>query len=118
MSVGSTASVVFSDRRKQLLQAMGYTVWQFKPRMADQHCLTLELDCETLASPVVSAMLAFVGLDVEQARRHEQAGGRLLLCWQAPGTALVLPPASALRHAAGKRSVWPALRALRRSLAL
>lgn len=117
MSAGGTASAAFSDRHRQLLQAMGYSVWRFTPRGADDQCLTLELDRDSLASPVFAAMLAFAGLDIEQARRQEQHGGRLALRWAMPGTALVLPATSALRQAAVKRSVWPALRAVRRLLA-
>jgi len=117
MSAGSAPALQFSPRQKQLLQAMGYTVWQPVQRVAASQRLALELDASAIQSPVLKAMLAFVGLDIEQARASNVSAERLSLSWEMPGTALVLPGTSALRSAAVKRSVWPALRAMRRSLA-
>src|SRR3546814_8933220 len=76
--------------------------------------LALELDRSALDSPVFKAMLAFAGLDIEQALANDLPGERVSLSWAMPGTTLVLPGAAALRSAAVKRSVWPALRAMRR----
>lgn len=119
MSAGSMpASVSFSPRQKQLLQAMGYTVWRPVQRIPARQRLALELDRSTLDSPVFKAMLAFVGLDIAQALAHDLPGERLSLTWAVPGTTLVLPGTAELRRAAVKRRLWPALRALRRHAGL
>src|SRR3546814_1333759 len=67
--------------------------------------LALELDRSALDSPVFKAMLAFAGLDIEQALANDLPGERVSLSWAMPGTTLVLPGAAALRSAAVKRSV-------------
>lgn len=117
MSAGSAPALQFSPRQKHLLQAMGYTLWQPVQRLPAANCLAVEMDSDAVASPVVSAMLSFAGLDIARARTQALHGGRVTLSWELPGAALVLPGTSALRSAAVKRSVWPALRALRRTLA-
>src|SRR3546814_9125614 len=88
---GAPASVSFSPRQKQLLQAMGYTVWRPAQRVAASQRLALELDRNAVDSPVFKAMLAFVGLDIEQALVNDLPGERLSLSWVLPGTTLVLP---------------------------
>lgn len=117
MSAGSAPALQFSPRQKQLLQAMGYTVWQPAQRVAANQRLALELDASAVESPVLKAMLAYVGLDIAQALEKNLPAERVSLVWEMPGAVLVLPGTSALRSAAVKRSLWPALRAMRRSLA-
>jgi len=105
---------VWSPRQRALLGALGYTLERYRPALAASQRAALELDADAIDTPLLKALLAASGLDLDAARHEPVANARLRLCWELPGRAVVLPGLSALRQGAVKRSLWPQLRGLRK----